>query len=101
MFIGLAIPGRPTIAQALATHPQANLSRATASQLVQAEQPKDLFKKAWELLDAGKPAQALEIFDRLLQTYPNHAPTLVGRANSLYELKRYQEAIATYKQALA
>jgi tetratricopeptide (TPR) repeat protein len=63
-------------------------------------QAEQWYKQAWELIDASKPAQALALFDRILTQYPNHAPTLAGRGQALYDLQRYPEAIAVLKQAL-
>ncbi|KMQ52676.1 hypothetical protein CHISP_0445 [Chitinispirillum alkaliphilum] len=46
-------------------------------------------------------AEALSISDEMLQKYPQSMAFLFGRAHSLKELKRYDEAVNAYKKILS
>jgi tetratricopeptide (TPR) repeat protein len=44
--------------------------------------------------------QALECLSRSIQLYPNHTPSYVLSANTLFEMKRYEESAKYYGEAL-
>ena len=52
------------------------------------------------LLELRRPCEALEAFDRLLASMPDHRDALGNRANALLRLNRVAEAVAAYDRAL-
>jgi tetratricopeptide (TPR) repeat protein len=60
-----------------------------------------LFREAAEHHAAGRPAQALALFDRLVRLKPDHADAWNDRGNALDALRRREEALASYERALA
>lgn len=53
-----------------------------------------------ELLNKGKPKQALAVFDEVLQKDYQHRDAMYNRALALYELKDYQGAEQAFKDLL-
>ncbi|MEJ0088640.1 MAG: tetratricopeptide repeat protein [Limisphaerales bacterium] len=61
----------------------------------------DLLAEGEALLDAGQPHKALEVFDRLLATHPDHAEGLVKKSAALEKLGRLPEALGACDRAIA
>jgi tetratricopeptide (TPR) repeat protein len=59
------------------------------------------FLEGWKLLAARKNLKALELFDTLLAENESNVNAWYSRGNSLYELGRYEEAIASYDRAIS
>ena len=55
---------------------------------------------AFQNLEIGNYAIALEQFDKMLKEKPRYISALIGRAKSLFQLKRYQEAHDAYLKVL-
>ena len=55
---------------------------------------------AFQNLEVGNYAIALEQFDKMLKEKPHYISALIGRAKSLFQLKRYQEAHDAYLKVL-
>ena len=63
-------------------------------------------ERAWTmmgraLLFRGRPEDALNSFGQALKLRPDSIDALVGRAQALYDLKRYDESERVYREALA
>ncbi len=61
----------------------------------------DMLAEGEALLDAGQPHKALEVYDRLLATYPDHAEGLVKKSAALEKLGRLPEALGACDRAIA
>lgn len=63
--------------------------------------PEKFLQKAGEALGADKYAEALAILDEAIEQFPQHADALVLRGIALAELKRDDEATASFRRAIA
>jgi tetratricopeptide (TPR) repeat protein len=63
--------------------------------------PLDLLVEGQALLDAGQPQKALDFFDRLLASHPDHAETLVRKSAALEKLGRLPAALEACDRAIA
>lgn len=66
-----------------------------------AEHETVLLAKGQSLLSMDKAAEALECFEEILKTEPNHAEALVKKGIALEELRRMDEALQCYDRAIA
>ncbi len=64
------------------------------------EEQKTCFKKGIDYLDQGKYEEALQIFGMLLMGEPRNASLHYYKGNTLHKLKRYEEALASFKAAI-
>ncbi|MCC8419313.1 MAG: tetratricopeptide repeat protein, partial [Rickettsia endosymbiont of Glossina mortisans submortisans] len=64
------------------------------------EEQKTCFKKGINYLDQGKHEKALQIFEMLLIGEPRNASFHYYKGNTLHKLKRYEEALASFKVAI-
>ena len=62
--------------------------------------PELLNRRGVALFELGRPQQALEDFDRVLETKPDHLDALGNCGNALLKLNRVAEALAVYDRAL-
>ena len=70
----------------------------------------DIFKTKYDpnrlLVDANLLSEsydfigALRIYDDIIRDYPDHAPTIIGKANTLLAMKQTKDAIEQYDKAL-
>jgi len=60
-----------------------------------------LLAKGQSLLSMDKAAEALECFEEILKTEPDHAEALVKKGIALEELRRLDEALQCYDHAIA
>jgi len=58
----------------------------------------ELNDKGLKLMEAGKYAQALPLFEQLVKENPGYTVFVYNRAIALFNLKRFQEALADYKE---
>src|SRR6266571_4117586 len=56
--------------------------------------------EGWHFYQNGEYQQALTAFDAALQLDRKYALAHLGRGNALYSLRRYDEALAAYEQAI-
>jgi tetratricopeptide (TPR) repeat protein len=63
--------------------------------------PKEWLDRGQALLNDDQPEAALEAFEHVLQTNPNHAEALVKKGSVLEKLRRLQEALDCYDRAIA
>jgi len=69
-----------------------------------AQKPSDAFARyglAIELVNAGKPEEAVEEFRQLLEANPNYAAGYFHGGQTLEKLGRLEEARALYEQGIA
>jgi tetratricopeptide (TPR) repeat protein len=57
--------------------------------------------EGWELLDAGRNLEALELFDAILAEDESNSDAWILRGISLDNLGRYEDAIASYDRAIS
>jgi tetratricopeptide (TPR) repeat protein len=57
--------------------------------------------EGWELLDAGRNLEALELFDAILAEDESNSDAWILRGICLHYLGRYEEAISSYDQAIS
>ncbi|GAB4156240.1 MAG: hypothetical protein Fur0046_36120 [Cyanobacteria bacterium J069] len=57
-------------------------------------------KQGQQHLQQGDPAAALEYFAQAVVTDPQNAEAWYKKGNALYALRRYDEAVDSYGQAL-
>lgn len=60
----------------------------------------ELLQAGMEKMDAASWVEAGEYFDRILDKNPNHAQALNAKGVSLFQQKKYQEAIPIFTQAI-
>ncbi len=48
-------------------------------------------------MDAGKPAEALAVFDQILKADPNYVKAWLGRGFALYDLNRFKESATAFQ----
>lgn len=60
-----------------------------------------LSERALALQQAGRLAEALEVFDHALALAPDRAETIFDRGVVLHDLMRHEEALASYRRVLA
>jgi tetratricopeptide (TPR) repeat protein len=61
----------------------------------------DLLAEGQRYLDENVPQKALELFDRFLAAYPDHADALLRKADALQKIGRNEEALAYYNRVIA
>jgi tetratricopeptide (TPR) repeat protein len=83
---------------ALAQHPDNPDPSLTASQPPSAQ---DLYDRAGKALDAGDAAQAIKLYDELLQLVPDSLEARTNLGAALAQIGRYDEAVQQYRQALS
>ncbi len=64
------------------------------------EEQKTYFKQGINFLDQGKYEKALQIFGMLLMGEPRNASLHYYKGNTLHKLKRYEEALASFRAAI-
>lgn len=96
-FSATAVSARPAPTQKPVTSAQADQPDTRLAQQTSIEQ---ILNQAFDLLDAGKPADALAAFDRAIALDESAAVAWMGRGFALDDLERYPEAIASFRQAL-
>ncbi|BBJ32434.1 hypothetical protein RAS_p300 (plasmid) [Rickettsia asiatica] len=64
------------------------------------EEQKTCFKKGINYLDQGKYEEALKIFGVLLMGESKNASLHYYKGNTLHKLKRYEEALESFKVAI-
>jgi len=95
--------GRPQEASsvrtlALAQHPGDPDPSLNASQPSSAQ---DLYDRAGKALDAGDAAQAIKLYEELLQLVPDSVEARTNLGAAFAQIGRYDEAIQQYRQALS
>lgn len=63
--------------------------------------PQSLYDQAGKALDAGDSAQAIKLYEELLQERPNSVEGRINLGVALAQEGRYTEAVQQYRQALA
>lgn len=58
-----------------------------------------LYKSGALLNQSGRHQEAIGFLDRSIEALPSHAPTLRSRAQTLFNLKRFEESVADGKKA--
>lgn len=58
-------------------------------------------RKGQALLDGRQYGPAINEFDKVLAAQPDNKGALLGKARSLYMLKKYQEALALFEKFIA
>src|SRR5215470_11879800 len=103
-----AVPNRElavTLQRAITLHQQGHLAAAdTLYRDILARQPNNF--DALHLLGVieyqrNNLLAAIELIDRAIAIYPNHAASHSNRGNALNDLKRYDEALGSYDRALS
>ncbi len=61
----------------------------------------DSFNKGIDLLENGKPAEAVELFDEALETEPQDSDTWFWKGEGLLRLGSHEEALACFERAAA
>ena len=64
------------------------------------ESIRELLKSGQTLLNTGNPKEAMIIFDKVLETSPNHIDALTKKGNILGKLGKYDDAIMHYDRIL-
>ena len=59
-----------------------------------------LFRRGWAYQEAGRYAEAVEVFTAATRLYPNSAEAHLGLALAYDSMGRYAEAVASYKDAI-
>ena len=83
---------------ALKLHPAG--SDASGNDTQQAT-PQDLYVLAGKAFDAGNVAQAIKLYEQLLEQAPDSIEALTNLGAALAQVGRYEEALIQYSQALA
>ncbi len=83
---------------------QRSLEEIKAAQLDDRSRYILMLAKATLLTDTGRSSEARELYDKILDAGLGDQPILLeaysGKANALYNLSSYEEAVNTYKEAL-
>ncbi len=61
-------------------------------QVGQTDQVERWFEEGKQRLDAGKPAEALVLFEKALNVDANYVNAWIGKGYALYDLERFPEA---------
>jgi tetratricopeptide (TPR) repeat protein len=62
--------------------------------------PQDLYDQAGKALDAGKTAEAVKLYEELLQLVPDSIEARTNLGAALAQIGRYDEALQQYRMAL-
>lgn len=63
--------------------------------------PQDLYDRAGKALDAGDAAQAIKLYEELLQLVPDSIEARTNLGAAFAQVGRYDDALRQYRQALA
>ena len=67
--------------------------------MIEATEGYKLIKRAEANIKLRRYGKALEVYELILKAYPTDTSSLLGRAECMYQRKKYKEVISIYKEA--